>query len=947
MEYTSKWLKFMRWFLSNPKFSGFFIFIILSLGVVYTIQQRIEIINENEHDEMQKILENLRQNIDQCLKSSYTSTLTLALTINDEGIPENFNTIGSQLISSNDWISAVQLVPNGVIKYIYPLRGNESAMNLNLLSTSKLRKEAMQSIISGKMYFAGPLTLKQGGVGIIGRLPIYKKNKFWGFSAVIIKFDDLLKKSGINSINNSKYSFQFSKKNPDTQKEVFFLPVKKNIYKNHQISATIPDGNWKIYLIKIKDPQLYSVLIIPAILGIVLSVIFGAFVTILLNRPKRLQELVIIQAEKLLNSELKFKTIFERAPIGIAIVDNLTGNFLEINKKFCDLLEYSEKEMKLKNYQSITHPTDLISGEQKVAVIHEGSKKAFTLKKRYITKFGKNVWVNLTIAPLYKSDRKSTINIAIVEDITLQKKILENLKKSETQFKNLFKNSPIPLWEVDFSLIRDYLKKINLIGKDPKIVEYYIKEHPEVVQQCFPLIKIIAVNYECLKMLNIESKEFLIHNLEQIHDTQTVNDFIRQLIAVTQNKYQLKYDSQIKNSIGESIDIHFRWNVVRGYEKTFERIIVSTEDITFRKKNEKMVLNSQQRIESIINTIDGIVWECEIETLVFTFVSKKVEQILGYTPEEWINEPDFWKNHIHPEDREFAIEFCSIKTKDLSNHDLEYRMVCKNGAIIWVRDMVNIVYENGKAVSLHGIMIDITKSKNIERVLNNSFNLVSKQNERLLNFSYIISHNLRSHTSNISSIISLIISSETKEERLELMEILVSVSQLLNETMTHLNEVINIRTNVNLSIESLKLKEYIDNARKIFSNQLISKKVTINNLVPDDIMINYNPAYLESILYNLISNAIRYSHPERKSIIDLKFKYEKDKKILEISDNGIGIDLVKNGNKIFGMYKTFSDNPSSKGIGLFITKNQIEAMGGTITVDSEPNIGTKFKIEIL
>jgi signal transduction histidine kinase len=139
--------------------------------------------------------------------------------------------------------------------------------------------------------------------------------------------------------------------------------------------------------------------------------------------------------------------------------------------------------------------------------------------------------------------------------------------------------------------------------------------------------------------------------------------------------------------------------------------------------------------------------------------------------------------------------------------------------------------------------------------------------------------------------------------------------------LRNVSEVINIRTNVSLVIQSLNLKECIENVMKVFSQQIISKEVTILNQIPDDLIINYNPAYLESILFNLISNAIRYSHPERKIVIYLKWKTKIDKNHLEISDNGIGIDLVKNGNKIFGMYKTFSNNPSSKGVGLFITKN--------------------------
>jgi len=104
--------------------------------------------------------------------------------------------------------------------------------------------------------------------------------------------------------------------------------------------------------------------------------------------------------------------------------------------------------------------------------------------------------------------------------------------------------------------------------------------------------------------------------------------------------------------------------------------------------------------------------------------------------------------------------------------------------------------------------------------------------------------------------------------------------------------------------------------------------------------------YLESILLNLVSNAIRYSNPDRKPVISITWSEENNIKTLQISDNGIGIDLEKYGDKIFGMYKTFSNNIDSRGIGLFITKNQIDAMGGNISVESEPNVGTTFKIYI-
>jgi PAS domain S-box-containing protein len=457
---------------------------------------------------------------------------------------------------------------------------------------------------------------------------------------------------------------------------------------------------------------------------------------------------------------------------------------------------------------------------------------------------------------------------------------------------------------------------------------------------------LINVNNACLKLYKVKTKEELINTKSNLLDFRSTDDFIKHLIAITQGNKQFVLDSRIKNSEGEYRDINLRWNVIRGYRKTFERIIVSTEDITQRRATEKIILDTKKRVESLINTIDGIVWECDIESFSFTFISKKVESILGYTPEEWLANHTFWADHIYADDKEWVQNYCKFQTEANLNHDFEYRMVAKNGTIVWLRDIVNIVFENGKAVSLRGIMIDITKTKEAEKDLNNSFNLVTEQNKRLLNFSYIVSHNLRSHTSNIASIMSLIESSESEEEKEQMIQLLKSVSNSLNETMLHLNEVINIRNNIGLVSEPLNLQQYIDTVQNVLNEQITSKEVSISTIIPKDIIINYNPAYLESILYNIISNSIRYSHPERKPTIVIKWSIENDMKILQISDNGVGIDLVRNADKIFGMYKTFTNNADSKGIGLFITKNQIDAMGGNITVESEPNIGTTFKIYI-
>jgi len=179
MKNEKTWTSFINWFVIRPRATGFFLFMILSIATIVVGLMRSHILKEEERKEMNTILTNAHQNIEQSLKNCYTTTASLALTLNNDGIPQNFDTISKQLIKLNPIVSVVQLVPNGVIKYIYPIKGNEAAINLNILRDANNKNEAEKSLESQKIYFAGPLKLRQGGIGIVGRLPIYNNNKFW------------------------------------------------------------------------------------------------------------------------------------------------------------------------------------------------------------------------------------------------------------------------------------------------------------------------------------------------------------------------------------------------------------------------------------------------------------------------------------------------------------------------------------------------------------------------------------------------------------------------------------------------------------------------------------------------------------------------------------------------------------------------------------------------
>jgi len=630
--------------------------------------------------------------------------------------------------------------------------------------------------------------------------------------------------------------------------------------------------------------------------------------------------------------------------VGIVHVDTLTGKLIEINNKFSEMLGYSFEELLTKSVKDVTHPDDLEENFEKLDGLKTQKIRSFSMQKRYIHKNGSIIWVNMTTSPLWKKNELPSTHISIIEDITQQKLSEEAIIKSEIRFKSLFEDSPIALWEEDFSTLKHFLYENDFNNKSEEEILNHFDSDSGFIKHCISLVKIININNECLTLHHPKTKEDLMSQLDNVLNNDAMDSFKAQILAISKGEKRLIIDSKVKKSDGEYRDISLRWNVMPGHEETLDRVIISTEDITARKASEEIIIQSQRKLESLIDTIDGIVWECDYDTFVFTYVNYKAEEITGYTKEEWMSNGNFWSQTVHPEDREWVLNFCSIQSKTNPRYDFEYRMLAKDGSIIWIRDIVNVIKENGKPVSLKGIMIDITKSKEAEKDLNNSFSLVTEQNKRLLNFSYIVSHNLRSHTSNIQSITSLIECSESDEERFELINMLQNVSTTLNDTMLNLNEVVNIQTNINLIIESLNLSENINKTLKILSEQIQFKKAIIENNVTQDVFVNYNPAYLESILLNFISNALRYSHAMRVPTISLKSYIENGKTVLEIADNGIGIDLKKYGDKLFGMYKTFHGNPDSKGIGLFITKNQIDAMDGRVTVESEPNIGTTFKI---
>ncbi|MCT4629459.1 PAS domain-containing sensor histidine kinase [Winogradskyella sp.] len=333
------------------------------------------------------------------------------------------------------------------------------------------------------------------------------------------------------------------------------------------------------------------------------------------------------------------------------------------------------------------------------------------------------------------------------------------------------------------------------------------------------------------------------------------------------------------------------------------------------------------------------------------FYSDESLKILGYHSKQFKNLPEEWDKRVHPDDKDSYFNvFNQHINGELETYENEYRVLCKDGSYKWILDTGKVIQrdETGKPQRIVGTHKDITETKKNENLLKNNIQLITSQNKRLHNFTHIVSHNLKTHIGNLKNILEFYEDTNNTNEKEELITHLKTISNSLTNTIVDLNDIISIKskTDINDLYEVVNLYNYVENITESLEVESSKANVTIHNALRKDDAIKTNASYIESILYNIISNGIKYADPNKNSRIGIQSVHSKDEIKILISDNGIGIDLSKFENKLFEMYQTFhgTDREDSRGVGLYITKTQIEALGGKIEVESSLGEGTAFII---
>lgn len=281
-------------------------------------------------------------------------------------------------------------------------------------------------------------------------------------------------------------------------------------------------------------------------------------------------------------------------------------------------------------------------------------------------------------------------------------------------------------------------------------------------------------------------------------------------------------------------------------------------------------------------------------------------------------------------------------------YDIEVRFKTAKGNLKWVRSIGKAEVRNGKVWKVYGVLQDVTHNVEDKIKLKELAQFLTRQKQQMEQFNQIVSHNLRSPIANLGVLLNYYDESEDEQERAQYITFLRQSSESLQDLLNDLVDTVKVLNDKEIPQEPIAIENLITKVKRILALEISNAGASVTLDKVEWESVKYAPIYLESIMMNLVSNAIKYRSEERAPEIKISaILNEEGEKVLQVADNGMGINMKRHGEKLFKLHTTFARNKSGKGLGLFMTKQQIEAMGGEVEVESELGVGTTFHINLV
>ncbi|HEY2581470.1 MAG TPA: PAS domain-containing sensor histidine kinase [Mucilaginibacter sp.] len=603
----------------------------------------------------------------------------------------------------------------------------------------------------------------------------------------------------------------------------------------------------------------------------------------------------------------------------IAFFDAMDDVFFSVDMINLRVTQISKSCEKLYGYQAadfladhlfwfgLIHPDDKHIVENENNILRLGGQINNTY--RIIRKDKAIRWVESKIVPGLDETGKLVRVDGITRDITDRREAEENHRRSEYRYRQIVETAQEGIWTIDEN------EKTNFVNKKIcDILEYSPQE---------------MMGKKLYDFIDKEGKAYAIQCIE------------RRRQGVKEN-----LDFRYVTKSGKNVWANISTNPIFDETGKYRGALAMLIDITQRKLNEEALKKSEANLRTIFENTDSayVLFSSEMKIISFNALAQKFSEEQNniqlkinasikhyFTPERWV----FIKKTLN-----------KIKRESIVNYEIS--LPNADGSAKWF-DVRWLIVKNSDNKNCGFILThnDITKEKLIALEREKITADLIKHNSDLEQFTYIISHNLRAPVANIVGLSNML--KEDDLEQAEKQEMLDRISIAIGNietVITDLNMILQVRKPLNEKNEMVSFNDLIEAIKTSIHDTTESDRVQFKCTFKEADSIFTIRSYLYSIFYNLISNSIKYRKLNVAPVITIKSRKLNDKIELSFKDNGKGIDLHKNSQMLFGLYKRFDTSVEGKGMGLFMVKTQVEALGGTIKVKSKPGQGSNFIITL-
>jgi PAS domain S-box-containing protein len=447
--------------------------------------------------------------------------------------------------------------------------------------------------------------------------------------------------------------------------------------------------------------------------------------------------------------------------------------------------------------------------------------------------------------------------------------------------------------------------------------------------------------------------------LQRIHpeDRATWQEVINQAIA-EKSEYELEFRILLPG--GTVKHIHTVGHPVLNASGDLIQFVGSSTDITERKRadeeRERLLTSeraafaeavaAQQRFHDLVNSVEGIVWEADVPSFQFLFVSKQAERVLGYPVECWLSEPTFWRDHVHPEDQEGALQLRQTATAEKRDHDCEYRMIAVDGRVVLLRDLVTVAVEGNRATRLRGVMVDISTRKEAEEALRQAqadlahVNRLTTMGELTASLAHEINQPIAAAVTNANTCLRWLTRDhpDVEEARAAAMRIVkdgTRAAEIINRIRLLFKKGIPQR-------EFVDLNEVIREMVVVLHSEALRYSISVRTEFAEDLpQIMGDRVQLQQVMMNLIMNSIdaMKDMDGKRELIIKSERAENEELIVSVSDTGVGVP-PQQADQIFNAF--FTTKVHGTGMGLRISRSIIESHGGRLWAAGNSPRGASF-----